>query len=254
MRFLRVIRAFENWPAHYLNAYGLIGRPRVELRTRGGVKLRVRSYTSDFRTSRSVVADESYFYGGPPLSRGAVVVDIGAHMGTFSCLAASMARDGRVLSYEPEPSNFALLEENLALNGFAHARAFNRAVAGEAGARALHLSLKPTTTGGHSLHRNGERSISVECTTLDAIVEENGLDRIDFLKLDCEGAELEILQAASPATRAKLRRGAIELHHADHREPLMEIVRGAGLIPYDAPKPNYLFFRGGEIRAVGTAD
>lgn len=242
-----MIRAFENWPVHYLNAYGLIGRPRVELRTRAGVRLRVRSYTSDFRTSRSVLADESYFYGGPPLARDAVVVDIGAHIGTFSCLAASLAREGRVLAYEPEPSNFALLSENLALNGFARARAFERAVAGAAGPRTLHLSLKPTTTGGHSLHRNGERSIEVECTTLDAIVEENGLDRIDFLKLDCEGAEVEILEAASPATREKLRRGAIELHHADNRLKLMELIRGAGLIPYDAPKPNYLFFRGGEV-------
>ena len=173
----------------------------VELRTRDGLRLRVRTGTSDFRTSRSVLVDRSYFYGAGPLPANAVVIDAGAHMGSFSMLAASMAPQGRVLSYEPEPSNFDLLNQNVALNGFTHVTTFNRAVAGTEGERTLSLSLKPSTTGGHSLHRDGDRSITVTCTTLDAIVRDNALDRIDFLKLDCEGAEVEFIRDAVGAAR-----------------------------------------------------
>lgn len=243
MRFLRVIRRFRNWHLHYLNQYGLLKSPHVELETRDGLRLKVRTGTSDFRTSRSVLVDRSYFFGGGGLPRDAVVIDAGAHMGCFTLLAASMAPDGRVFSFEPEPANFELLSENVRLNGFGHVKIFSRAVGGSAGPRALHYSRNPDTTGGHSLLGNGEPSITVDCTTLDRIVADHALERIDFLKLDCEGAELELLRAASPGSLAKLRRGALEVHSEENRVGVSKILTAAGLEIFAGPKPNYLYFR-----------
>lgn len=245
MRFLRVIRRFENWPLHYLNRWGLLREPTVELRTRDGVRLKVRTGTSDFRTSRSVLVDQKYFHGAPPLGPESVVVDAGAHIGSFAVLAGALAPRGRVLAFEPEPANFAMLQQNIALNGMSHVTAFNRAVGGTAGPRELHLSLKATTTGGHSLVRGGERSVTVECTTLDRIVEGQRLDRIDFLKLDCEGAELEFLQAASPASLALLKGGSMEIHSAEAGAGAAAILEKAGLRVTPGPASNYLAFRRG---------
>ena len=242
MRFLRVIGAFRNWPLHYLNRLGLLSGSRAELVTRDGVRLRVRTYTSDFRTSRSVMADRSYFFGGVELPPDATVIDAGAHIGSFAVLAASRAPQGRVLAFEPEAANFEMLQQNIALNGFSRVSAFNVAVAGAEGERTLHYSVKPTTTGGHSLIRTGERSTTVRCITLDRIVADNALTRIDFLKLDCEGAELEFLAAASPASLALLRRGAVEIHSDENRTGVARILEAAGCRLFSGPKSNYLYF------------
>jgi FkbM family methyltransferase len=242
-RFARVVRVFANWPLHYLNGWGLLKGPDAELRTRDGLRLRVRTGTSDWRTSRSVLADRSYLADGGELPRDAIVVDVGAHIGSFTLLAAWMAPEGRVLAYEPEPSNFEMLERNVGLNGLTHVRAAACAVGGVAGERELFFSAKPSSTGGHSLVRPGGRSIRVRCTTLDRIVADEALDRIDFLKLDCEGAERELLEGASAETLARVRRGAMEVHGG--RDAIEQVLREAGFSFSGGAKPNYLYFRRG---------
>ena len=115
-----------------------------------------------------------------------IVVDVGANIGYYTLLMAK--NNASVFSYEPEPQNFTLLKKNVILNNFSsNVRLYNKAVSNFHGNSKLVLS--DHSTGQHKLNKNrfGTKSIDVEVTKLE-------LDKIDFAKIDVEGAELLVLQ------------------------------------------------------------
>lgn len=245
MRFFGYIRRSSNWYLHYLDRYkvGVRKGEIIDLKLRNGLIIKVRVGTSDFRTSRSVFIDESYLPPGLSIPEDGIVVDIGAHIGTFTLFAALRATKGRIFSYEPEPSNFSLLKENIRCNQLNHVSCFNMAVAGVEGERQMYYSKKPSTTGGHSLYDTGASSFSVRCTTLAQIMEDNELDRIDFLKLDCEKAEGEILESMSDDKLRRLHKIAMELHIPDTEiGPTFERLESLGFLELPHSKSGYRFF------------
>lgn len=125
---------------------------------------------------------------------GNTIVDLGGNIGTFSLLAAKENPRARVFTYEPSSSNFKLLLRNIHRNGMAgQIQANELAVAGEEGARTFHIA-KHGDSGHNSFYDVGSDDdlVTVNCTTLDAIIHQTGA--IDFLKIDVEGAETEILE------------------------------------------------------------
>jgi FkbM family methyltransferase len=128
---------------------------------------------------------------------GDVVVDIGANIGFFSLLAARLVGDkGRVYSFEPEPTNFAFLCKNIALNGYENVTAFQKVVSDRAGRTKLYLA---NETGAHTLREahdseyftqeKGGDFIDVESIVLDEFFTGTN-DRVDVVKMDVEGAEM----------------------------------------------------------------
>jgi FkbM family methyltransferase len=148
------------------------------------------------------------------ISEGDVVVDVGANIGWYSVqFARAAGESGQVISFEPEPANFALLEENLALNNMSdRVEALNLAAADKEGT--LDFELSPTNFGDHRVrfeqplnHPAGpeyyEESsrpvISVRSTRLDETLSAYGISpgrRIRLIKLDCQGAEAAIIAGA----------------------------------------------------------
>jgi len=135
------------------------------------------------------------------LQPGMTVLDIGAHQGLYSLVASRrVVRSGRVFSFEPSPRERRALRLNLAIN-------FSRNVTVEA----LALGSQETTadlyvvqgnqTGCNSLRPPDVYSstlpIRVQVTTLDQWLSQLGISSIDFIKLDVEGAELDVLKGAS---------------------------------------------------------
>ena len=123
------------------------------------------------------------------------VVDVGAGMGDFTVHAGRLCPQGRIYAFEPLPESFARLEEHLRVNGVRNVRAFPEAIASADGMLALY-----TVTGLAGQHRTAgdgsERSsapIAVRATTLASAFDRLDIARCDFLKIDCEGAEFEIL-------------------------------------------------------------
>jgi FkbM family methyltransferase len=105
------------------------------------------------------------------------------------------ASSNTVICYEPHPRNFELLQKNIAINALNNVKALQQAVSNERGFKGLWVSEKKSY--GHTFYPpNGRRFVStidVESVTLADVFSSNGLDRIDFLKMHCEGAELDIL-------------------------------------------------------------
>src|SRR6266705_2682698 len=135
----------------------------------------------------------------------AVFVDVGAHIGKYTILAARLlGSGGRVVAIEPDPSNFAALTTNVALNRLDNVRAFNVGCWSSDGEKVLHRQLG--NLGGHSFVDSTEGgAISVPVRTLDSLLAEAGATQVDAMKLDVQRAESEVLLGASSTLQANRR-------------------------------------------------
>jgi len=127
---------------------------------------------------------------------GDVVIDVGAHWGYYSVLAATLCGEaGKVFAFEPHPVSYALLARNIAANGLRNIVAVQKAVSDRSATAELFLS---SNSLGHSLVHEPlewqppaatfQQSIMVETVTLDEFFSTSGV-RPRLLKMDIEGAE-----------------------------------------------------------------
>lgn len=125
-------------------------------------------------------------------------VDIGANFGLFGVHAGHVAHKGKVVALEPLPSAFELLEKNIAQNGLNdRIEAVNAAVSERGGKAKFFVA----TDGAFSGLRDTGRSpvldtVTVAKVALDRCEPVKALDRIDFLKIDTEGHENQVLAGA----------------------------------------------------------
>lgn len=135
-----------------------------------------------------IEAELNNFYEIPDDAK--VVVDIGAHIGGTSVYAARKGME--VYAYEPNEDNYKLLVENT--KDFKNVHTFNEAVSGDGKDRDFYVksdsllhSFYPTSNKDYKVIKK----VNIKTTTLTDIL--NKIGRCDFIKLDCEGAEQEIL-------------------------------------------------------------
>lgn len=181
----------------YNTVHRLLRRPdksyRVRIGSFGGFSVAYREGTADEHVIASSF-DHDVFFPRVPEYRPAddhVIIDIGAHIGTFALLASRNVKCGKVYAIEACESSFTFLRLNVALNSAANISMHHLAIADRPGTCRLHYDRH---NWGHSTAYS--RSIcgeTVECCTLSDFLESNNIRRCDFLKLNCEGAEFPIL-------------------------------------------------------------
>ncbi len=128
------------------------------------------------------------------LKKGDTVFDIGANIGYYTLLAAKLVgKEGKVIAFEPEPSNFELLRKNVRLNGYTHVTLEPYAVSKETGK--IRLFLNDRNKGDHRIYDSGEarKSIEIQTVSLDDYCHDHP-GRVDFIKMDIQGAEAAALQ------------------------------------------------------------
>ena len=141
---------------------------------------------------------------------GDVIIDGGGFWGETALYFAHIAgEEGRVVSFEFEPSNLAAVGHNLGLNPelARRIRVLPSALWSEAGIEVAFRSFGP----GTAIVADGEASASTD--TIDALVARGDVERVDFIKLDIEGAELEALHGAEATLRRFRPRLAIASYH-----------------------------------------
>jgi FkbM family methyltransferase len=129
------------------------------------------------------------------LRPGMTFVDIGANIGYFTTLGAKLVGpSGRVIAFEPDPGNFALLEKNVTQNHLSQVALMNMALGAESGKALLYKS--PNNYGDHRLY-NGtadrDASVEVRVEALDTVLDDLKCDRIDVIKMDVQGYETYVL-------------------------------------------------------------
>jgi FkbM family methyltransferase len=131
------------------------------------------------------------------LSPGKVFIDVGANFGVYTLIASKLVGEsGRVFAFEPTAQSFAILRQNIALNQFSNVRAFQAALAQTRGKTWLYHGFDPV---GNSLGMDplgGGKGEEVQIEALDSLLEEHGIDRVDAIKIDVEGAEELVLRGA----------------------------------------------------------
>lgn len=170
---------------------------------------------------RGIIAEtwEGLFYTKHPafvIRPFDIVLDIGAHIGAFALYAAK--KGAMVRAYEPERENYELLLEQMTVHNPEAGRnvqCASLAVTGDGrDVKLIPCSEGANTGGGWTDRQDGEgadhEGVSTPSTTLNSIAAD--LQKIDFLKMDCEGAEYEILMQASEETIAKIKKIAMEWH------------------------------------------
>ncbi|HOI57293.1 MAG: FkbM family methyltransferase, partial [Methanoculleus sp.] len=124
------------------------------------------------------------------LKEGMVFFDIGANVGYYTLFASTLVGDdGRVVAFEPEPENMRLLIEHTRINRSTNVLPVQKALSDAPGI----LRFDGTA---HTMCRLSDGgNIEVECTTLDAFIQESGVPP-EILKMDIEGAEVRALHGA----------------------------------------------------------
>jgi FkbM family methyltransferase len=189
-------------------SFRLLGRPRelaiAPLQFNQPVHLRID--TSDFCAYRDVLIFRSKSYDpGLPGFSPTTIVDVGAHIGMASILFAIQYPAARIIAIEPEPSNFAALVRNT--TPYKTITPIHAALWREDGEVFLGAS-QAHPKGAFQLVKDG--GLQVRAVTMDTVMRETGIDSIDLLKVDIEGAEIEIFKSC-PWIR-KVRVLTIELH------------------------------------------
>ena len=120
-----------------------------------------------------------------------VIIDVGAHIGTFSLLASSKVKRGKVYAIEASEDSFNLLRINVALNNATNISLHHLALADRQGTCRLYYDRGNWGSSTVSDHSRGYEIVK-SCTLAD-FLESNKIDKCHFMKLNCEGAEFPIL-------------------------------------------------------------
>lgn len=137
------------------------------------------------------------------------IVDVGAHVGSFTAWAAWQAPQARLLAVEPEPRNFRDLLLNVERNQLGHrVECVESALAAVSGTIELHVPLHRDTTS--TFAASGSR-VEVEAISLSDLLDRMD-GRIDLLKLDCEGAEWTVLSELPGELWSIISRIVMECH------------------------------------------
>lgn len=130
------------------------------------------------------------------IKEGDVVIDIGAHIGYYTLIAAKkVGVNGWVYAFEPDPRNFMLLEKNVHVNNLKNVVLVNKAVTDKTGSAKLFLS--KTNTGDHRIFSNesDRQSVNISTTTLEDFFNKRS-HRVDMIKIDIQGSEMYAFKGA----------------------------------------------------------
>ncbi len=122
---------------------------------------------------------------------GDVAVDVGAMIGYYTMMLAKQATGtGRVYAFEPDPRNFELLTENIAMNRYEHVTARQALVGASSGTSKLFLAPEQYRGDNRAYAHDDREGVDVEMVALDDVITEP----VDLVKIDVQGYEGHVLE------------------------------------------------------------
>lgn len=216
---LRCVRLVKNWYEIPLVYYGLKKEPFVILNLKNGLKIKLRTNSTDLQAFVNVWILQEYSKEGFEIHDNDVVIDIGGHIGLFTLYSSQFAKNGKIFSFEPIKENYDLLEENVKLNNLKNIKLFNLAISKEK--KKIRIYLSDKDQAAHSLYAESDKFAEVESITLGDIIKSENIMLCGLLKLDCEGAEYEIINSLRAEQFSKIKKICLEYHLADSRQDLL---------------------------------
>ena len=209
---------FENWFIFPLSYYNLIRNDFIIFKTRSKKIIKLRKQSTDLMALIHVWLIEEYKKSGFQINQNDVVLDVGAHIGLFTLYASQFCTKGLIYSFEPVQENFELLSENIKTNNLEQVKFFNLAVSHSNDPIKLYIN---DDESGHSMFSQSSQNLMVNSISLKKIFDDNKIEYCNFLKLDCEGAEYEIIKNLPLSYFEKIDKMIIEYHMADSNPELL---------------------------------
>jgi FkbM family methyltransferase len=211
---LDIIRSFEQyWASVAPETVGGVevvdySQPRFHVYRAAGVGFWLNSIAEE------ATAIEDYFASYRPVA-GDVVFDLGANCGVSTYhLSRLVGTHGRVFAFEPDPANYSLLLRNIEHHQLHNVVPINKAVGATTGRRVFHDEGNLGSGFADLVSRpEGASAISVAVTSLADAVAELGVERLSFVKMDIEGAELEVVEGSLDFLRGRDVAFAIDTNH-----------------------------------------
>lgn len=234
-RYKSLISNFKNWPQFL--AFKTSGGNAFHFKMRNGFEIEVpKKMLPPFKES---FFDGIYFKEFPrdkvPAQGDVKVIDIGANVGYFSLFMFSKYPQARVYSYEPMPFNYSQLKTYQDHYTQFAWQTEQKAVADHRDGITLFSSTLDgfsTMASVFTADQKGEK-IEVETLTLEDVFNKYKLDRLDLIKLDCEGSEYSILYNSPVALLEKIGLMSIETHpgsgEGENHEAMISFLKGLGL-------------------------
>ncbi len=155
-----------------------------------------------------ILEGEHYFHRAVQLREGDVVIDGGWHIGIFSIAAAIVFKCAKVYVFEPEEENYSFLLKNV--RNIENIVPIRCALGNTDSISRLYIH---EDAGAHSLVTKSDKFQDISICKPDSFVEKEGLDRIDFIKLDVEGYEAQVLEGARNVLKKYQPKLAISAYH-----------------------------------------
>jgi len=202
---------------NYLRQLTLIVSKRkrfLEICKRNSLNLNYLTNKDGYEVLKSIFMMREYsdFF---PFYRKATVIDIGAHYGYFSIFAGNnLQKDSKIYSVEPGKQNFMRLKKNICDCKLNNIYSFNIAIGDRNGTSKLFSgsSVNNSIIDDYAMSKTSGEYEETEIRTLETFIDENRLDKIDFLKMDCEGAEYIIIESTPKKVFDNIETISLEFH------------------------------------------
>jgi len=208
--FIKIPIVYKNWWAIFLPKIG----SGVLLELRSGQKFLIRPKTTDLAVvNETYLLSHSYISWFEALSDNPIIIDIGANIGDFSIQIASLYPNSTVYAVEPIKSTFLMLNFHVNLNSKSNIFLNQLAI----GSSTEQISMGSS----HATSSKFFKSVDVETVNQETLVKffhENKIARCDLMKLDCEGAEWEIIMGSDDVIKL-VDRIVMEYHCVDGKTP-----------------------------------
>ncbi len=179
--------------------------------------------TADLVVLKELLIEEEYSAHFP----GYKIIDVGAYRGETALFFCARGAEA-VIAAEPAPDNYAMAQKNIRSSPYSN-RITILPIAVSDAKGTMFMRLDPKNPYVHSLQgtsiSDSEKVVEVEVWSLGDLIAYSGWEKIDLVKLDCEGAEYPILLNTSADTLRRVKRWAIEYHGAPDplRSRLLEL-------------------------------
>jgi len=185
--------------------------------------------------------DEPWIWDYFKPKKGDVFIDIGAHLGKYSLIAAKIVgKLGKVIAIEANPENYRRLLENVKINSLTDIiTTFNVAAYDKKTKVSLYIG---DASGEHSIIFNvGKKWYNIDAIPVDHVVKHLKLKKVDWIKIDVEGAEYEVLQGLKNTLRRFRPKLIVEIHRKK-REVLNFMSKLGYRYEVINPEGDYYFF------------
>ena len=151
---------------------------------------------------------------------GWTVIEMGACLGFYAMIEAN--EGAIVYVIEPDPHNIEIIQANIKLNEFYSAIAFKLAISDKDG----YASFRPSPTRSDRGKLSEDGKMDVETVTLDSFVARQGIEKVDMLRFDIEGAEVELVKGGQD-TLGRMKKGSwifADIHPMKVKDPLVNLL------------------------------